>query len=115
MKREKKIASVFTRSGNIMVCRSRDSAPFRVADPEAVSQLSGSGAPRRPEQGRAQAGSGGGRPDGSAARGEVQRRAQVEEGTARPGSSGGGGEERADCSADAPVSLSQRGGEPQGH
>ena len=62
LKREKKIFSVFTRSGNILACRSRDTAPLRIADPEAVRQLSrsadrdpgGAAAPRRPAQGRAQ-------------------------------------------------------------
>ncbi|KAF0302163.1 hypothetical protein FJT64_025705 [Amphibalanus amphitrite] len=54
LKKEGRIFSVFTRSGDILACKSRDSAPVRVADPEAVRRLAVSGAPRRPAQGRAQ-------------------------------------------------------------
>lgn len=56
------IFSVFTQSGNIFVCRSSDTAPIRLADPEAVMQLAGGRADRGPAQGRAQAGSRGGPP-----------------------------------------------------
>ena len=62
LKREGLIFSVFTRSGNILVCRSRDSAPIRIADPEAVRQLAGTGALGRSAQGRAQLPGGGGQP-----------------------------------------------------
>ena len=54
LKKEGRIFSVFTRSGDILACKSRDSAPVRVADHEAVRRLAGSGAPRQPAQGRAQ-------------------------------------------------------------
>ena len=56
------IFSTFTRAGNIFVCRSRDSAPLRVADPEAVRQLAESGASHRPAQGRARVEGAGGLP-----------------------------------------------------
>ena len=62
LKKEGIIFSVFTRSGVILACRSRDSAPIRIADPEAVRQLAEAGAARDPAaaQGRAQAATGGG-------------------------------------------------------
>ena len=72
MKKDRKIHSVFTRSGTILVCRSRDSPPLRVADPEAVRQLSGSDAPRRPAQRRVQVEDGRG-PSGTAAVGRAER------------------------------------------
>lgn len=53
LRREGKIFSVFTRSGDILACRSRDSAPIRLADPEAVRDLAWTA--RRPTQGRVQA------------------------------------------------------------
>ena len=53
---------VFTRSGDILACRSRGSAPIHIADPEVVRRLAGDGAPGRPAQGRTQAGGGGARP-----------------------------------------------------
>ena len=56
LKKAGKLFSVFTRSGNILACRSRDSAPIRIASPEALQQLAGSGAARRPAQERAQSG-----------------------------------------------------------
>ena len=39
----KKYFSVFTRSGSVLACRSRDAAPLRVADAEAVQRLAGDG------------------------------------------------------------------------
>ena len=53
MRKEGRIHSVFTRSGDILVCRSRGSAPIRIADPEAVRQLAGGDPPERPDRGRA--------------------------------------------------------------
>ena len=73
LKRKKKIFSVFTRSGNILVTRSRDSAPVRVADPEAVSALSEAGVMRHPVQGRAQAENAGGQRPGGVVAGEEGR------------------------------------------
>ena len=55
LKKEGIIFSAFTRSGDIFACRSRDSAPIRIADPEAVRQLAGTGAPPCPARGRARA------------------------------------------------------------
>ena len=55
LRKQGMIFSVFTRSGDILACRSRDSAPLRIASPEAVQQLVESGGAARPEQGRAQA------------------------------------------------------------
>ena len=55
LKKQGVIFSVFTRSGDILACRSRDSAPLRIATPEAVQQLAESGGTARPVQGRAQA------------------------------------------------------------
>ncbi|XP_043246750.1 uncharacterized protein LOC122394155 [Amphibalanus amphitrite] len=55
LKKEGIIFSVFTRSGDILVCRSRDCAPIRIVDPEAVRQLAETSAPLRPTQGRAPA------------------------------------------------------------
>ena len=65
LKKAGKIFSVFTRSGNILACRSRDSAPIRIASPEALQQLAGSGAARRPVQERAQSGDRSGLPPDS--------------------------------------------------
>ena len=77
LKKEKKIFSVFTRSGNILVCRSRDSAPVRVLDPEAVSALSEPGVSRHPEQGRVEVeNEGGQRPGGAVVEGERRGREQ---------------------------------------
>ena len=59
LKKRGVISSVFTRSGDILVFRSRDSAPIRIASPESVSQLSGI-AESRNTQGRAQEEDGGG-------------------------------------------------------
>ena len=56
LKKEGVIFSAFTRSGDILACRSRDSAPIRITGPEAVRQLTETGAPLRPGQGRVQAG-----------------------------------------------------------
>ena len=39
LKKERVICSVFTCSGDLLVCKSRDSPPIRVADPETVRQL----------------------------------------------------------------------------
>ena len=64
LKKAGKVFSVFTRSGNILACRSRDSAPIRIASPEALRQLAGSGAARRPVQERAQSGARSGLLDG---------------------------------------------------
>ena len=58
LKKEGRIFSVFTRAGNILICRSRDSAPLRVADPEVVRQLAEDGGARRPVQERPAPGSG---------------------------------------------------------
>ena len=55
MKKEGIIFSVFTNSGDILACRSRDSAPIRIADHEALRRLAESSASHRPAQGRAQA------------------------------------------------------------
>ena len=104
LRREKKIFSVFTRAGNILVCRSRDSAPLRVASPEAVRQLSGAGAPGSPEQGRAQVVIG----DGGMLRGgscEGRRRNQESRADTSPPLPGAvrGGEERRSDSSGAPV------------
>ena len=55
LKKQGRIFAVFTRSGDILACRSRDAVPVRIADPEAVRRLAGPDAGRRPEQGRAQA------------------------------------------------------------
>ena len=63
LKKDGIIFSTFTRAGNIFVCRSRDSAPLRIADPEALRQLAESGASRRPAQRRAQVEGVSGRPD----------------------------------------------------
>ena len=76
LKKEGVIFSTFTRAGNIFVCRSRDSAPLRIADPEALRQLAESGASRRPARGRAQAEGVGGLPaprreDGARERGRA--------------------------------------------
>ena len=84
MKREKRIFKVFTRAGDVMVCRTPDSPPIRVADPEAVGDLCGAAAARRPEQRRAQgAGEGGPRP--GAAGGDVLGRPQTGDGPPRLG------------------------------
>lgn len=84
LKKEGVIFSVFTRSGDILACRSRDSAPLRIASPEAVRCLSESGAQYRPAQGRAQARDGGGRTDYAAERG-VQRHTREVGAIAPPG------------------------------
>ena len=56
LKKEGRIFTVFTRSGDILACGSRDSPPVRVADPETVRRLAGSDTVCRPDlQGRAQA------------------------------------------------------------
>ena len=70
LKRRGVIFSVFTRAGNILACRSRDSAPIRIASPDAVSQLAGV-AESRSSQGRAQR-DGGGDPPAPALRRESQ-------------------------------------------
>ena len=67
LKKDGRIFSVFTRSGVILVCRSRDSAPVRVMDPEAVQRLAGVGAPSRTAHGRAQVSDPGVTPDPAAA------------------------------------------------
>ena len=103
LKREKLIFSVFTRSGDVMVCRHRGSVPFRVADPEAVSQLIAPGAPPVSEQGRTQermqVGSDGGRgspastqPGDSANQGRLvqEKEQRVERRADGPSSSPGG-------------------------
>ncbi|KAF0287816.1 hypothetical protein FJT64_013789 [Amphibalanus amphitrite] len=61
LRKEGKISSVFTRQGNIFVCRSRDSAPTRIGGPEAVRRLAGADAACGLARGRAQAEAMGGR------------------------------------------------------
>ena len=56
LRKEGVIFSAFTRSGNIMACRSRDAAPLRIASPEAVQQLAESGPVSRLVQERTQVG-----------------------------------------------------------
>ena len=84
LKDQSVIASVFTRSGDIFACRTRDSEPIRIADPEAVQQLYGAGSPDRPPQGRARPESGGGaRPSRDYGR-EERRRGEREDTPAGP-------------------------------
>ena len=81
LKREGKIFSVFTRSGDIFACRTRDSAPVRLPDPEAVREMTGAGTGQRPARGRAEAES----------RGEPSSSAPETDGRGRsPGSTGDG-------------------------
>ena len=84
LKKRKVIFSVFTRSGDVMVCRTRDSAPFKVMDIEAVAALTPAGSPRGADQGRAQEMDGGGAPLGTAAGGEEQRRPGMGAGASPP-------------------------------
>lgn len=69
LKKEGRIFSVFTRSGNVLACRSRDTAPVRVVDAETVQRMAGGGggAADRPAQGRAQERERGVTPDEAAA------------------------------------------------
>ena len=60
-----------------MVCRTPDSAPIKVADPEAVGDLLGAAAARQPEQRRAQGAGGGGPWLEAAVGGDVLGRPQV--------------------------------------
>ena len=55
LKKEKTIFSVFTRSGNVFACKTRDSAPIRVINEETVRQLSGARPPQQPEREHTQA------------------------------------------------------------
>ena len=59
LKKERVICSVFTCSGDLLVCKSRDSAPIRVADPETVRQLCEPQVTGHSGQGRAQVGTDG--------------------------------------------------------
>ncbi|KAF0314390.1 hypothetical protein FJT64_015142 [Amphibalanus amphitrite] len=71
LKKEGKIFSVFTRAGDVLACRSRDTAPVRVVDAEAVRRLAGArgggGVTADPAQRRAQESERGVMPDGAAA------------------------------------------------
>ena len=89
LRKERIIFSAFTMAGEIFVCRSRDAAPLRIAGPEAVRQLVGSGASRRPEQGRAQAESGGGPSPPALVPGREERRGTEERARALSGLSSG--------------------------
>ena len=110
LRKEGKISSVFTRQGNIFVCRSRDSAPTRIGSPEAVQQLSEAGAARRPVQGRAQEGAEGERPRPVPASGAPDCARDAERG----GSSSnlGGGMEVETPSSTGTSARSQRGSGP---
>ena len=76
LKREKVIFSVFTIAGNILVCRTRDAAPLRIADPEAVRQLAEP--PRRPGPGRPAQVEGGGERQAGESGGVEQGRERAE-------------------------------------
>ena len=75
LKKEGKIFSVFTRSGDVLACRSRDAAPLRVVDAEAVQRLAGDGGggTAHPEQRRAREGGRGATLSGAAALRPPQR------------------------------------------
>ena len=98
LKRERVIFSVFTRSGNVMVCKSRDSAPIRVADPGTVRQLSESSESGPVGRGRFRAGEDG-RPPGRSSGVPVPGRPRA--GVMMPPAVGAGGQE--------PELLSPRG------
>lgn len=91
LKKQRVIFSVFTRSGNVLVCKSRDSAPIRVADPETVRQLSESCEHDLTGQRRFQTGGSGG-PPGRTPGGALPGRARAD--VAMPPDVGAGGRER---------------------
>ena len=100
LKKDGKIFSVFTRSGDILACRSRDSAPIRVASCEAVRSLSGDDAPRGPAQGRARAPGGEAPPE--PAREREERRRTREAGESTPSRLNGGMEVETRSPVDSP-------------
>ena len=85
LKKEGVIFTAFTRSGNIMACRSRDAAPLRIASPEAVQQLAESGPVSRPVQGRTQVGGVEDAPSHSASGRELQNGGRGEDPDVAPG------------------------------
>lgn len=105
LKREGTIFSVFTRSGDILVCRSRNSAPVRIGGPDAVQKLSGTtAAAERPARGRSRAADGEARLDTVPASGGREGTPRMDE-VSSP-SIGGGMEVELPSPAD-PTSRSQ--------
>ena len=105
LKREGTIFSVFTRSGDILVCRSRNSAPVRIGGPDAVQKLSGTtAAAERPARGPSRAADGEARLDTVPASGEREGTPRMDE-VSSP-SIGGGMEVELPSPAD-PTSRSQ--------
>ena len=88
LKKEGRLFSVFTRAGDILICRSRDSAPLRVADPEVVRQLAGDDGARRPAPERSRPGSVGA-PSASVPASGDRRRLRTSEAISPPDVGGG--------------------------